>query len=627
MQIKSISKHLKVSVQEVVGFLKSSEGAFFNEDSELSEQQIRLLKKYFAQRCGSGVDKAQPVVLEDMSVGELASRLQCSVNNLIVEFLKKGVVAAKNQVVKKEKIKNLLDELGIATQDPQQDKGSSLEKMVEIKSSSGTHRRLPIVTVVGHVDHGKTTFLDYLRKSKIADKEKGGITQSVAAYEIETSQGNLVFLDTPGHEAFSLMRERGVLLSDLVVLMIALDDGIKPQTVESIKKIQEFGTTAVVALNKADKAQEDRVDVVKRQLADYGLLPDDWGGDVPCVKISAKTGAGIDELLEVIRLQADILDLKTSESDIAQGFVLESMMEQGRGAVASVILHKGSLCRGDQFICGKAVGKISSMRDSSGKNLDCVKPSVPVIISGFNSLPEAGQMLTFATTAEVKKHRSDVKRNSVAPSSNKQNTADEDKISVSVIIKAATHLSKEALITSLQKLSKKTEAQIKVIEAGIGDINEGNVELAETTNSIIYGLGVKTHKSALSKTNKKTDVRNFDIIYKLLEDIEKFLEDKKKKQIIERELGKARVKAIFNIKSVGTVAGAAVESGALEKGAFVRVYRGENLVGKGTIKTLQKEKTTLSSVAAGNDCAFRVDGFTNWEIGDVVHCYIETTVG
>lgn len=626
MQVKIISKQLKVPAKDIVAFLNSSGKGSFDEGSYLSEEIIVFLRRHYEKNssdalCGSS--GLEPVLVEDMSVGDLANRLQCSVNNLIVELLKRGIVAAKNQVVKKESIAALLSDLGVATVGEVQDDSSSLERVVEKKASGGSQRRLPVISVVGHVDHGKTTLLDFLRRSKVADKEKGGITQNVSAYEVATSQGNLVFLDTPGHEAFSMMRERGVLLADLVVLVVALDDGVKPQTVESIKKIQEFGTSVVVALTKADKAKDDRVEVVKRQLADYGMLPDDWGGDVPCVKISAKTGDGVDELLEVVRLQADILDLKTSETEPAQGFVLESMMTQGRGATATVILHKGLLCRGDSFICGRAFGRVSSLKDSYGKSLKCVKPSVPVIVSGFSELPEAGDLFEFATSAQVKKHKSGLKKHQ--PSFvGKQSAMGEGKSMTTLIVKAGTHLSKEALLSSLNKLADKYDGKLKVIAAEIGDINDGNLELAATTGAVIYGLNAKVDKSALSKKPKSVDVRTFDIIYKLLEDVEELLESNKEAVVVETQIGTARVKAIFNIKSVGIVAGAAVESGALQKGALVRVLRSGEVIGKGVIKTLQKERSAVSSISAGSDCAFSVDGFSKWAIGDEIYCYMET---
>lgn len=571
-----------------------------------------------------GLSEGEKIIVEDMTVSELANRLKCSANSLIVLLLSRGIVANKNQLVKEEQVVSLLTDMGVSFGKASTSSDSELEKLMEAKSSTGEEQRTPVVAVVGHVDHGKTSLLDYLRKTKVAEREKGGITQNVAASEVSTKYGDLVFLDTPGHEAFSLMRERGVLMADLVVLIVALDDGVKPQTAESIKKIQEFGATVVVALNKVDKVKEDRLDIVKRELSEHGILPDEWGGDVPMYPISAKTGQGVEELLEVIRLQADILDLKTSTKEPAQGVVLESMMEHGRGAVASVILHKGKICRGDYFICGKTFGRVSSMQNSYGKRIDCVGPSVPVNIAGFDQLPDAGEMFEFATASQVKKHKNNPVKTENAGSSHR--LLDDKSDGLAVIIKVSTLLSKEAVLSSLKKINEKYSLPVKVVDIGIGDINEGNLELAATTGAVVYGLGVKVNKTALSRVKKDVTVKTFDIIYKLLEDVEEFLEKNKVIQKEEKQLGVARVKAIFKIKTVGVIAGAAVESGSLQKGAMVKVLRDGSVVGKGVIKTLQKERTTVNSISEGNDCAFAVSDFSDWKIGDKVQCYTEVEV-
>ena len=495
-----------------------------------------------------------------------------------------------------------------------------------MKSSSGEERRLPTVAVVGHVDHGKTSFLDFVRKSRVAEGEKGGITQHVAAYEVATKHGNLVFLDTPGHEAFSLMRERGVLIADLVVLVVALDDGVKPQTIESIKVIQAFGATTVVALNKADKAPAERVDYVKRQLVEHGIVPDEWGGDTPFVAISATTGQGIDELLEVIRLQADILDLKTSSTDCARGFVLESKMEYGRGAVATVILQRGTIHRGDHFTCGSASGRVSSMKNYLGKTITSAGPSVPAIIAGFSCLPLPGDIFAFASdVCAVKKHNS--MQFKVLSDASTRGGQDKEKGEggINVILKASTILSKEALVTSIAKLNKEQTEKIKIIDSGVGDINESNIELAQTTGAILYGLGVKIDKSA-RYLKKDVIIKTFDIIYKLLEDAKESVLKSRIKKTTENLLGIARVKAIFKIKTAGLVAGAGVESGTLQQGGHVKVFRNKEFIGQGVIKTLQRDKAKVSSVSEGQDCAFAVEGFSDWKNGDVVHHIIKITI-
>ncbi|MBP7854830.1 hypothetical protein KAZ82_02705, partial [Candidatus Babeliales bacterium] len=419
------------------------------------------------------------------------------------------------------------------------------------------------------------------------------------------------------------------LLADLVVLIVALDDGLKPQTIECIKLIKNFGATVVVALNKADKASKDRIDVVKGQLADQGILPDDWGGQTPCIAISAKTGQSVDELLEVIRLQADMLDLKTSSTEKARGFILESKMEQGRGAVATVILQQGTICRGNYFVCGSTAGKVSSIKNFAGKMLDCAGPSVPALIAGFSDLPQPGDIFEFAQDADVvKKHQKQlikiVASDSVKIGQESQNQ--ESRGGINVILKASTLLSKEALLASIAKLNQAQEEKIRVIDFGVGDINENNVELAITTKSIIYGLGVKVNKTAQQHSKKGIVIKLFDIIYQLLEDAQDAVVKSRVKKIEEKITAVARVKAIFRIKTIGVVAGAAVETGSLLQHAKVKILRNKEIIGQGIIKTLQKDRNKVSTVSEGSDCAFSIDGFSEWKEGDVVQQIVENLV-
>lgn len=631
MRIKDFSYQFGASVSEVVNVLKSRKAGVYGDDFVLNPEQIEFLKKRFnpidmVKPFNHGLMPAETVVVQDMTVGELSVRLKCPVTGLIVQFMKRGTLANKNQIVKKDQIVSLLKDLAIPYEDPKGNSDDVLEKFLEAKSSSGLERRLPTVAVVGHVDHGKTSLLDFIRKARVADGEKGGITQGVAAYEVATKHGNLVFIDTPGHEAFSLMRERGVLIADLVVLIVALDDGIKPQTIESIKIIKNFGATTVVALNKVDKVSLDRIDIVKRQLTDQGLLPDDWGGETPYVAVSAKTGEGIDTLLEVLRLQADILDLKTSSTDIAKGFALESKIEHGRGAVATVILQRGTIHRGDHFVCGATYGKVSSMKNYLGKNIESAGPSVPAQIAGFSSLPQAGDVFEFATDADVVKKHKNIQVRVVADATKGGQDKTEGEGGVNVIIKAGTLMSKEALLVSINKINAEQKEKIKIVDIGVGDINENNIELAATTGSIVYGLGVKVHKGAGSSVKKNVGIKTFDIIYKLLEDMQDVVLASRIKRVTEKLLGVARVKAIFKIKNVGTVAGAAVESGILSQGGKVKILRNGEPVGKGIIKTLQKDKNKAASVSEGSDCAFAVEGFSDWKSGDIIHHILETIV-
>lgn len=633
MRIKDFSLQFNVSIPNIIDTLRSHKSGSYDGFFNLSEEQVAFLKKEFSvvdtdKVFKHGLTQHEKVVVQDMTVGDLANKIKSSVTDLIVQLLKRGIFANKNQVLKKAQIIKVLDDLQIKHEEVAKNNDAVLEKFIEAKSSTGGERRLPTVVVVGHVDHGKTTFLDYIRKARVAESEKGGITQQVAAYEVTTPHGNLVFVDTPGHEAFSLMRERGVLIADLVVLMIALDDGIKPQTIESIKIIKSFGATAIVALNKVDKVSPDRIEIVKRQLADQDLLPEDWGGQIPCVPISAKTGQGVDELLELLRLQADLMDLKTDSKDVARGFVLESKMEQGRGAVATVILQRGTISRGDHFVCGSTSGKVSSIKNYLGKTIASVGPSVPAQIAGFSALPQAGDVFEYAADSSVlKKHTKALLIKNIADASNILGHEQQEGVgSINVILKANTLLSKEALLASVLKLNSQQPEKVRIIDIAVGDINENNVELAATTGAIVYGLGVKIHKQAAIAMKKGIVIKTFDIIYQLLDDIQLALQQSRIKKIQEKQLGVGRVKAVFKIKSIGVIAGAAIESGVFQQGGKVKIIRNGEIIGRGTIKTLQKDRNKVSSVSEGSDCAFAVDSFSDWKEGDIVHHVIDVMV-
>lgn len=631
MRIKDFSLQYGISVETVLQTLRDRKIINLDHTSEISEGLAESLRKQLSlvdtgRLFKHGLSGSDKIVVHDMTVGDLAQQLKCTVTDLIVQLLKRGIFANKNQVLKKDQIIRVLQDLNLPFEELKQNTDTVLEKFIEAKSSTGAETRLPTVVVVGHVNHGKTSFLDYVRKARVADGEKGGITQQVAAYEVTTKYGNLVFIDTPGHEAFSLMRERGVLIADLVVLMVALDDGLKPQTLESISIIKNFGATAIVALNKADKVAPDRIEIVKRQLADQGLLPEDWGGQTPCVAISAKTGQGVDELLELLRLQADIMDLKTDSKDVARGFVLESKMEHGRGAVATVILQRGTIKRGDHFVCGSTFGKVSSIKNYAGKNLTEVTPSVPAQIAGFSALPQPGDVFEYVADAvTMKKHRT---TNNIVMDSAKVvgHEQVEGVGGVNVILKANTLLSKEALFVSILKLNKNQPEKVRIIDIGVGDINENNVELAATTNSIVYGLGVKVLKEASHLAKKGVTIKTFDIIYQLLEDAQAALLASRIKKVQEKILGVGKVKAVFRIKSVGVVAGAGIESGTFVQGGKVVVRRDNEIIGRGVIKTLQKERNKVSTISEGNDCAFSVEGFSDWKEGDVVQHITEILV-
>lgn len=621
MYIYEFSKKFDVAVKDIVDLLKERGVRRADAEFLLSDSQTQFLKK----RLHLGVVKeaapaVQPVNIDiidqEMLLGDFAQKLGRPASELIVFLLKKGFIANINKLLTKEMVALIATEYGVriipAVQ--QEESQSSVAKQALSKENVAQEKRDPVVVIVGHVDHGKTTLLDYIRKAKVAQNEAGGITQHLGAYRVATKNGNVVFLDTPGHEAFSVMRQRGVSVADVVALVVAADDGVKPQTIESIKAAQALKATIVVVINKVDKVDQVRIDVVKKELSHYGLLSDEWGGETPYALISAKTGQGVDDLLDLLALQADMLDLVTNVKIAARGYILESQIQKGRGAVASLLLHCGTLHVGDHFICGNVDGKVSSITDGAGKSLKEVGPSHPVLISGFSGLPKAGDLIYGATLKDIKQHQQVV---SQAAEGKKMYDVSEQ--AINVIVKVGSFSSKDAVVASLQGVAHHRALPIRVISSGVGDITERDIEFAEQAGATIYGLDVKLERNA-AILKSEAPIKLYNIIYQLIDDAREMVLKTRQPEYVETELGRATVKAIFKVNS-SVIAGAGVTSGALKKGQLLAVYRNGKKIGEGTVRSLQKEKRAVDTAPQGHDCAFRVESFDSWKIGDEVVCF------
>ncbi|MBV8660739.1 MAG: translation initiation factor IF-2 [Candidatus Dependentiae bacterium] len=620
MHIYEFSKKFDVAIKDIIELLKERGVRRADAEFVLSESHISFLKKRFhvgeAKEPVSTVRVDVDIVDKEISLGDLAQQLGRPSSELIVLLLKRGIVANINKLLPKDIVALIAREYGATIVETAKDttNKSNIVKESLQKEKVFQEKRDPVVVIVGHVDHGKTTLLDYIRKTKVAAGEAGGITQHLGAYSVATRNGNVVFLDTPGHEAFSVMRERGVSVADVAVLVVAADDGVKPQTVESIKAAQALKTTIVVAINKIDKVDQSRIDIVKRELSQYGLLSDEWGGDTPYALISAKTGAGVESLLDLLALQADMLDLVTNSKVAARGYILESQIKKGRGAVASLLLHCGTLSVGDYFICGNVDGKVSSITDSTGNLLRSIGPSHPVLISGFSDLPKAGDLLQAATQKDIKKHQDAVLR---AAESKQMYDASQE--AINVIVKVGSFSSKDAVVKSLEEIPHYRSLPIRVISSGVGDITESDIEFAEQAKATIYGLDVKLERNAAA-LKSEVPIKIYNIIYKLIDDARDAVMKTKKPEYIETELGKATVKAIFKVNS-SIIAGAGVTQGAIKKGQLLAIYRNGKKIGEGVVKSLQKEKRAVDVAPEGFDCAFRVESFESWKIGDEVVCF------
>ena len=491
--------------------------------------------------------------------------------------------------------------------------------------------RPPVVTIMGHVDHGKTSLLDAIRQSHIIDREAGGITQHIGAYHVSLDHGDVVFLDTPGHEAFTAMRARGAQVTDIVVLVVAADDGVMPQTLEAINHAKAAGVPLVVAVNKIDKpdANPDRV---KRELAERGVVPEEWGGDVQFAEISAKKFIGIDELLEKILLQSEILELQAGADTMARGRIIEAKLDKGRGAVGTVLIQAGTLKAGDVFVCGLEYGRVRAMFDERGERVELATPSIPVEVQGFSGVPQAGDEFIVLENERVAKQVAQMRQQ-------KQREAAMAKLSkvtleklyerfregmvkeLNLILKADVQGSIEALTQALTELGNK-EIKVTIIHTGAGDITETDIMLASASNAIVIGFNVRANpKAQMLAEQEQVDVRFYDIIYNLVNDVHAALEGMLEPIFEERPMGRVEVRQVFSISKLGTIAGSYVLDGKVERNALVRVKRKDKVIYEGKIGSLKRFKDDVKEVQTGYECGVGLDKFNELQSGDILEVY------
>ena len=617
MRVYEIARELGLPASEVMERLGARGIVVKGHMSLISDEAIAFLRAPVQ-------DDVQPAsfVPRSMPLDKLAVLLNKKASELIILLLGWKLPTTKNQMVPVE----LVERIAVHYEVP-------IAKLVEggvVKNKdfssasdiAAGRERAPVVVILGHVDHGKTTLLDFIRKSHLAAAETGGITQHVGAYEVavpyEGKSKGVVFLDTPGHAAFAKMRQRGVAAADIAIILIAVDDGVMPQTIEAIKAARSVDMPIIVALNKVDRVNEARIDQVKQGLARYDLLIEEWGGEIICVPLSAKTGQGVDTLLEMILLRSQVMDLRAIEGGEARGYVLEAKMERGRGIVATVILRHGSLSIGDRFISGNTFGSVTSLISSHGVRLKKAFPSTPVLVAGFQEFPQPGDMFKSISGQEYKDlrpTRKSASRTGVAARSFVAGACN-------IILKADTNMSLEALSDALFRIGDNAE-NFNVVSSSIGSVSEGDVHLAANTGAIIVGLHVKAD-AAIRALAKQQEVSLYlhDIIYRLLEELEK---EVLKKSVAESDgvsIGKATVLLVFNIKNVGVIAGSRVDEGRFISTGTVVAWRGDKQIGKGKITSLQRERKTVKEVHEGFECGFVVEGFEGWKPGDKAECFM-----
>jgi translation initiation factor IF-2 len=490
--------------------------------------------------------------------------------------------------------------------------------------------RPPVVTVMGHVDHGKTSLLDAIRRTKVAEKEFGGITQHIGAYQVVTGHGKVTFLDTPGHEAFTAMRARGAQVTDIVILVVAADDGVMPQTVEAINHAKAASVPIVVAVNKIDKPESDP-ERVKRELANLALIPEEWGGQTIFVPTSAKSGAGIDQLLEMTALQAEVLELKANANRAAKGVIIESRLDRGRGPVATALIQTGTLKEGDAVVAGAYSGRIRALVDPTGKKVKSAGPSDPVEILGLGGVPSAGDVVVAVSDerkarqiAAMRQERDKLRVKTVTRVTleglHRQIESGEVK-ELRLVLKADVQGSAEAVTESLERLST-DEVKLKVIHSSVGAINESDVMLASASNAIVLGFNVKADPKAMTQAQGNgVDIRHYNVIYEAINDLKAALAGMLAPEIRETRFGIAQVRQIFVISKLGPICGSFMQEGKAVRTAKVRVRRGESVVGEGTVSSLKRFKDDVREVLTGQDCGIGVDGVTGIQAGDLLEIF------
>jgi len=626
-----IQKQIRETLEKLQGKSSKSKGAKYRKDKR-DQHKIKSEEELAQQAEESKKIK----ITEFITVGEIATLMEVSSNDIISACMSLGIMVTMNQRLDAETLSVVADEFGFELDFVKTDIEEEKEEVEEEDDTENLKERSPIVTVMGHVDHGKTSLLDYIRNSSVTEDESGGITQHIGAYSVSINSKKITFLDTPGHEAFTAMRARGAQITDIVIVVIAADDNIMPQTKEAISHAQAGGVPIIFAINKIDK-EGANPDKVKESLASMNLVVEDWGGKIQSQDISAISGKGIDELLEKVLLEAEIMDLKANPDKLSTGTILEAYLDKGRGYVSTVLVQNGSLRIGDYILAGKTSGKVKAMFDESGNSLEVAQPSTPVSVLGLDGAPQAGdQFKVLEDEKEAKqiaaKRTQLVREQSVR--TQKHLTLDEigrriaigDFQEFNVIIKGDVDGSVEALTDSFQNLSTE-EIQVNIIFKGVGAITESDVLLASASDAIIIGFNVKPTQSARKLSEKEQiDIRSYSIIYDAINDLKDAMEGMLSPEMKEENTGEAEVRDTFKISRIGTIAGCMVTSGKILRNSSVRVVRGDEQIFEGKLLSLKRFKDDVKEVAKGYDCGIQINDFNDLEVGDLIKCYQEIAV-
>ena len=603
----------------------------FDEDKS-GYRKMRSPKKQKKQEIPTIKIEHAVVTTQDIPLKVLSEKLGVSAVEITKRLFKEGIMKGINDSIDYENALMIAMDMGIDLEyKPEKTAEEVLMDTVVAEDDSKLVTRAPVVTVMGHVDHGKTSLLDKIRETSVTAGEAGGITQSIGAYTVTAKGKQITFIDTPGHAAFTAMRARGAQVTDVVILVVAADDGIMPQTVEAINHAKAANVPIIVAMNKMDK-YEINPDRVKQELIEHELVPEEWGGDTMVIPVSAKTGMGIDELLDSVNLVAEMQELKANPDRQAKGTIIEAKLDKGKGPVASIIVQTGTLKTGDNILSGTTMGRVRAMFDDKGRAVKSAGPSMAVSILGLEDVPNAGDSIMAVDQAlmkQVQEERKNKQRESMIKEQSRVSLDDifaqveEGKMkNLNLIVKGDVQGSVEAVKQSLEQLSNE-EVRVKVIHSAAGAINEGDVMLADSANAIIIGFNVRpdTKAKKLAETSK-VDVRSYRIIYELIDDMEAALKGMLAPKLKEILTGKCEVRQTFNITGVGTIAGCYVIDGKIVRGGKLRIYREDIMICEGGVKQLKRFKDDVKEVNYGYECGCAIDGFNEIRVGDIIECYI-----
>ena len=657
LNIEMADTNIDTEEEDMIVLPDLNVGITVNEEAKKKKQidpsQIRTTKKtnfvmQGIQRVGrkrrrrpTQVQEAEAVsaieIPEEIRVYEFAEKINKPVSEVIKELFSLGVMFTKNDFLDKDSIEILADTFGVNVTTVNDQEAFDYVKAYDEEGEAGEQNlveRAPVITIMGHVDHGKTSLLDYIRSAKVAAGEAGGITQHVGAYMVEKNGRNITFIDTPGHEAFTEMRSRGAKVTDIVIVVVAADDGVKPQTKEAVEHAKAAGVPIIIAVNKMDK-ESANPDLVKAQLAELGITPIDWGGDHEFVPVSAKTGMGIEDLLETILLQADLLELKADPSRDVKATVIESSLEKGRGPVATVVVQDGTMRVGDIVVAGVAFGKVKALLDDLGRSVKEALPGEPVVVLGLSEVPGAGETLISVKTdkiaREYAKKKAEYLRQKELSKTTKVSLDDLSAMiaegalkTLPVIIKADVQGSLEAIKGSLEKI-RNSETKVNIVSAGIGGITESDVALAGASSNCVI-LGFHVRPTGIVKEKAKSmgvEIKTYNIIYDLIDDVTGIVTGMMAPVIREENIGQAMVREVFNVPKLGAIAGCIVTDGTINRGVKIRVIRDGVIIFEGSVSSLKRFKDDVREVGKGYECGVGIDGYNDIKVGDYIESFKE----